>query len=333
MTLQYPVGKVFSANDNVTYHRAYSVGKNELSAMFEEDNEYVFEDKELQTLKFWDIPASGEFDVLDFPSGISLMVLNDPNTNPHGVLSSILLGKGCFASNRKDSHLGLFVFEHKQARRTKRSKRDDPFKHHCYMFPTETMTLDNFIDYFVGDNPTSEWSVCNAVAQADVDTAHEPDDENIDNQFNHFATSPRDTSLIQLMKLLKSSAKKFGGNLRQRCISLYNLVVRISPASLGSMLESEPFAFRLYALITFLEQKYCEEGHINVGALNITGPLLDGIDDMYEISDKFNVINITSMINDAIYNKVCLQSSLSVQMANTDITGELNATLNSGPFR
>jgi hypothetical protein len=207
------------------------------------------------------------------------------------------------------------------ARTKKRRKQQtDKLEYHRHMFPTESMTLDDFIQYFVGFNAISEWSVCGAAGGMVVDTANEPDDENMDDQFNDFVTLPRDTSLIQLMKLLRSSAKKFGGNLRQHCISLHNVVVHISATSLDKMLESESFAFRLYVLITWLNHKYSEEGHINVGALTITGPLLDCIDEMYEISDKFP--HITSMINDAIYKQECLQSSLSVQMTNTGITSK-----------
>lgn len=85
-----------------------------------------------------------------------------------------------------------------------------------FLFPTEEMTVDEFVAAFVNSTPTTtNWHVCHAVAGSSEDCESE---EAIDDEFDAF--KPLETSLIQLMKILKSSAKKFRGSLRESCISL-----------------------------------------------------------------------------------------------------------------
>lgn len=314
----HPVGKVFAPTDNYIphFHRGGSMVRDQLG--FANDNEYVFLDINQGTIKYWDIPTNKEFDVPNCPSGISLMVLNDPQENPHGVFTTRLLGAGCHASNRLDPRLAAFVFEHIETRFGRKAK--GPKQNHCYMFPTQALTLEQFIDAFLGPNPLNDWVVCGAVGYADdCDSEADPADDVGDDKFGSITTG--DTTLIQLMKLLKSSAKKFSGSLRRHCLSVHNWVVAQAPGSFHNLLvEREAFAFRLYALIFWLEEMYCAEGlGRSVGALNITGPLLDAIDDCYNIGDKYEIVNITSQVNSAIIQRTKTQSDNTGEFSFTDV--------------
>ena len=282
--------------DNIIPHPLHrSIGTPPKYPLFE-GSDYVLVNNNSGFIEHFPIPLNRKFNVA--PDGVSCMIRKDPSQNPHAVFQSDFLGKGCFVTSILSNDIATVV--HKlQRSRTKvngKPKRED---YHMMVFPTVPMTITMFVMRF----SKSKWHVC-AEAAGQIKESINYDGD--------YSTSPKIITSNTEMKFLIQMLECFRTidvtlELASKCRDLLDTIsnVIIESTTFEDLVEEKSCAFRIYILLFQIKGVF-QQKPLNISGLTKLQFLMDIIDDTWDISERFHVVNLSQLIYDQV-SKIILR--------------------------
>lgn len=282
MSIVLTVGEVF-CGDDIPHPLHWHIGIPPSDPLFE-GSAYVLVNRETRHIEHYLIPPSNMFNIP--PDGVSCMIRQDPNKPPHAVKRNILQEGGCATTTRLQPSLAAVVNQLQRSRvnASGKLKRED---YHVTVFSHIEQTVDAFIQQLSGSN----WSRC---------LACEPDEKKSrigkDDECSHTAPTSKCTELTFLLRTLAAAGNNDTCTLRDECSRLLELLsLQVSSTTtFAHLIQEKSCAFRLYKLLYRLQDNIDPK---NVSGLTKLQILIDAIDDMWDISENWYIINLCSEIN------------------------------------